>query len=150
MQVLFVKDVPGMANAGQTKNVADGYARNYLLPRKLAVLATPSAIKQAEAIKQAVVRREAHSHQQAQELAALLDNIHLTFKMKAGSNSRLFGAITAADIAAALKREHQISIDKRKIVLDHPIKDLGERMVPIKVHPEVTAHVHVMVEKEAV
>lgn len=148
MEILLVKDVPGVGKAGQTKNVADGYARNYLLPRQLAILATNNAVRQAEALKLASAKREAETLQEAQTLANALSNVRLTFIVKAGVNDRLFGAVTTADIAERLEREHQIHIDKRKIELEHPIKDLGQRGVPVKLHPEVTAHVQVMVERE--
>lgn len=149
MEVLLVKDVPGIGKAGQTRKVADGYARNYLLPRSLAVVATAGAVKQSEALKLASAKREADTLQSAQTLANALNSVQLRFPMKAGTNDRLFGAITGGDIADALKRDHQISIDKRKIELDHPIKDLGERAVPIKLHPDVTAQVRVIVERES-
>lgn len=149
MQVLFIKDVPGVAQAGQTKKVADGYARNYLLPKNLAIVATTGALKQVEALQLAVARREAQTLEQAQSLANLLNSTQLTFKMKAGANDRLFGALTAGDIARELERANKISIDKRKIELEHPIKDLGERTVPIKLHPEVTAQIKVVVEQES-
>lgn len=148
MQVLLVKDVPGIGKAGQTKNVADGHARNYLLPRGLAVIATDGAVKQVEALKLASAKREAETLQEAQLLANTLNAIVLTFKVKAGANDRLFGAVTAADIAERLVKDHKINIDKRKIELEHPIKDLGQRGVPIKLHPEVTAHVQVLIERE--
>ncbi len=149
MQVLLIKDVPGIGKAGQTKNVADGHARNYLLPRGLAVLATQNVLKQAEALKLAAAKRDAETLQEAQLLANTLNAVKLDFQVKAGTNDRLFGAITAADIASRLEKEHGINIDKRKIELDHPIKDLGQRGVPIKLHPEVTAHVQVMIERES-
>lgn len=148
MEILLVKDVPGVGKAGQTKNVADGYARNYLLPRQLAILATNNAVRQAEALKLASAKREAETLQEAQTLANALSNVRLTFIVKAGVNDRLFGAVTTADIAERLEREHQIHIDKRKIELEHPIKDLGQRGVPVKLHPEVIAHVQVMVQRE--
>jgi large subunit ribosomal protein L9 len=150
MQVLLVKDVPGIGRAGQTKNVADGHARNYLLPRGLAVIATSGAVKQAESLKLSAAKREAETLQEAQLLANALNAIELNFKVKAGANDRLFGAVTASDIATRLHQEHQINIDRRKIELDHPIKDLGKRGVPIKLHPQVTAHVQVMIEREGV
>src|SRR5215204_5437073 len=134
MQVLLVKDVPGIGKAGQTKNVADGHARNYLLPRGLAVVATDGAVKQVEALKLASVKREAETLQEAQLLANTLNAILLSFKVKAGANDRLFGAVTASDIAERLVKDHKINIDKRKIELEHPIKDLGQRGVPIKLH----------------
>ncbi len=148
MEVLLVKDVPGIGKAGQTKKVSDGYARNYLLARQLAVVATPSALKQAEKLRQASIKREAETREEARTLAGVLDKIQLTFRVKAGENDRLFGAITAGDIAEALEREHAITIDKRKIELETPIKELGEHRVPIKLHPEVSAAVSVSVERE--
>ena len=148
MEILLVKDVPGIGKAGQTKNVADGYARNYLLPRNLAIVATSGAVRQAEALKLATAKREAETLQEAQTLANVLNGIRLTFTMKAGANDRLFGAITASDISSRLEREHKVHIDKRKIELNHPIKDLGERAVPIKLHAEVTAQLRVLIERE--
>ncbi len=148
MEVLLVKDVPGIGKAGQTKKVSDGYARNYLIARHLAVVATPEALKQAEKLRQASIKRETDTLDEAKKLAAILNDIRLTFRMRAGENDRLFGAITAGDIAEALQREHQITVDKRRIELETPIKELGEVQVPIKLHPEVSAHVVVMVERE--
>lgn len=148
MQVLLVKDVPGIGKAGQTKDVTDGHARNYLLPRGLAIMATTGAVRQSESLKLAAAKRDAETLQEAQLLASALDAIQLTFPVKAGANDRLFGAITASDIAGRLEKEHKINIDRRKIELDHPIKDLGNRAVPIKLHPEVTAQLKVMIERE--
>src|ERR687886_489583 len=102
MEVLLVKDVPGTGKAGETKKVTDGYARNYLLPRKLAVLATQSALKQQEALRQASVKRESQTRDEARQLGELLERSRLTFRVKAGETDRLFGAITAGDIADAL------------------------------------------------
>jgi large subunit ribosomal protein L9 len=149
MQVLLLQNVSGIGNAGEVKKVADGYARNYLLPRKLAVVATQGAVKQSEAIKQAVVRREAKTRSEAEELAKLIERVTLTFHAKAGEGDRLFGSITSADIADSLAREKGITVDKRKIELASPLKELGTHQVAIKLHPEVTAKVAVVVEKEA-
>jgi large subunit ribosomal protein L9 len=149
MQVLFLKDVAGVASAGQVKNVNDGYARNYLLPHKLAVVASQGAVKQAESIKQAAARREAKTLGEAQELAKQLGQVKLTFRAKAGEGDRLFGSITSGDISDALAREKHIMIDKRKIEMEAPIKELGERPVSIKIHPDVTAQVTIIVEREA-
>ncbi len=149
MQVLLMQNVPGVGNAGEVKKVSDGYARNYLLPRKLAVVATDGAIKQSEAIKQAVVRREAKTRAEAEELAKLIEQVTLTFHAKAGEGDRLFGSITSADIVDALAREKGITVDKRKVELSSPLKDLGAHQVAIKLHPEVVAKVMVAVEKEA-
>jgi large subunit ribosomal protein L9 len=148
MEVLLLKDVPGIGKAGQTKKVTDGYARNYLLARHLAIVASESALKQAERLRQTSIKHEADTRDDARKLAEMLEKARLTFRVKAGETDRLFGAITAADIADALEREHQITIDKRKIDLDTPIKDLGEHQIPIKLHTEITAHVAVSVERE--
>jgi len=148
MEVLLLKNVPGVGSAGQIKKVNDGYARNYLLPRKLAVPASGGAVKQAETIKAAAARRDAKTLGEVQELARQLGQITLTFRAKAGEGDRLFGSITAGDIADALARDQRITVDKRKIELDVPLKDLGERQIAIKLHPEVTAQVTVVVERE--
>jgi len=148
MQVLLLQNVAGIGSAGQVKKVADGYARNYLLPHKLAVPADDGTIKQADAVKQAAIRREAKTKGEAEELAKLLSQTTLTFRAKAGEGDRLFGSITTGDIADALARDKGITIDKRKIEAD-PIKELGSRKVSIKVHPEVVAQITVMVEKES-
>ncbi len=149
MQVLLMQNVPGIGNAGEVKKVTDGYARNYLLPRKLAVIATGGAVKQSEAIRQAVVRREAKTRGEAEELAKLIEKVTLTFRAKAGEGDRLFGSITSGDIVDALAREKGITVDKRKIEMNSPLKELGNHPVTIKLHPEVSANVMVVVEKEA-
>ena len=148
MQVLFLKDVSGVGSAGQVKRVADGYARNLLLPRQLAVVASPGALKQVETIKQAAARREAQTLAEAQEVASTLAQTCLTFRAKAGEGDRLFGSITSGDIAEALAREKRVTVDKRKIDLPNPIKELGMRQVEIRLHPDVTAQISVVVEKE--
>jgi large subunit ribosomal protein L9 len=148
MQVLLMQNVPGIGNAGEVKKVADGYARNFLLPRKLAVVATEGAIRQSDAIKQAVVRREAKTRAEAEELAQLIEKVTLTFQAKAGEGDRLFGSITSGDIVDALAREKGITVDKRKIELASPLKELGNHPVAIKLHPDVTARVMVVVERQ--
>lgn len=148
MDVLLLKDVAGIGQAGQVKKVSDGYARNYLIPRGLATPATPGAVKQAEIVRTAAARREAKTLAEAQELAKQLSETRLVFRAKAGAGDRLFGSITSGDIAEALARDQHITIDKRKIELDAPIKELGEKHVAIKLHPQVTAHVKIVVERE--
>lgn len=148
MDVLLVKDVPGIGKAGQTKKVKDGYARNYLLARHLAIVATDSAMKQADRLRQVSIKHEADTRDEARKLAEMLEQAHLTFRVKAGDTDRLFGAITAADIAGALERDHQITVDKRRIELETPIKDLGEHRVPVKLQADVLAQLTVLVERE--
>ncbi|MBI3537576.1 MAG: 50S ribosomal protein L9 [Chloroflexi bacterium] len=150
MQVLLLKNVPGLGSAGQIKKVTEGYARNFLLPRKLAVFASDGAVKQSEAIKEAAVRRETKTRGEAEELADILKQISLTFRAKAGEGDRLFGSITAGDISEALAREKRITVDKRKIELPNPIKELGVKQVEIKLHGDVTATVTVVIEKASV
>lgn len=147
MQVLLLQNVAGIGTAGQVKKVADGYARNYLLPHKLAVPADQGTVKQADSVKQAAIRREAKTKAEAEELAKLLSQTTLTFRAKAGEGDRLFGSITTADIADALARDKGITVDKRKIEAD-PIKDLGSHKISVKVHSDVTAQITVVVEKE--
>jgi large subunit ribosomal protein L9 len=149
MEVLFLKNVPGVGSAGQVKKVADGYARNFLFPQKLAVVASSGAVKQAESIKDAAVRREAKTLAEAQALANQINQITLNFTAKAGEGDKLFGSITSGDIAERLASERHINIDKRKIELENPIKELGTRQVPIKIHSDVTANVMVVVERES-
>ncbi len=148
MQILLLQNVPGIGNAGQVKKVADGYARNYLLPHKLAIVADNGSVKQAESVKQAALRREAKTKTEAEELAKLVSQITLTFHAKAGEGDRLFGSITSSDIADALAQQKHVTVDRRKIELDNPIKELGTRQVSIKLHPEVQAQVTVIVEKD--
>jgi large subunit ribosomal protein L9 len=148
MEVLLLKNVPGVGSAGQVKKVNDGYARNYLLPRKLALPASGGVVKQAATIQAAAARREAKTLAETQELAKQLGQITLTFRAKAGEGDRLFGSITSGDIADALARDKHIMVDRRKIELEMPLKELGERQIAIKLHPEVTAHVTVVVERE--
>ncbi|MCX7840359.1 MAG: 50S ribosomal protein L9 [Anaerolineae bacterium] len=148
MDVLLLKDVAGVGQAGQVKKVSDGYARNYLIPRGLATPATSGAVKQAEIVRAAAARREAKTLAEAQELARQLSETTLVFRAKAGAGDRLFGSITSGDIAEALARDKHITVDKRKIELDAPIKELGEQQVAIKLHPEVTARVTIVVERE--
>lgn len=148
MQVLLLQNVPGIGSAGQVKKVADGYARNYLLPHKLAVVADDGAVKQADSVKQAALRREAKTKTESEDLAKIVSQITLTFHAKAGEGDRLFGSITSGDIADALVRDKGVTVDRRKIELDNPIKELGTRQVSIKLHPEVNAQVTVVVVKE--
>ncbi len=149
MEVLLLKNVTGLGSAGQVKKVNEGYARNFLLPRKLAVTASAGAMKQAQGIKDAAVRRETKTRGEAEALAAILKQTTLTFRAKAGEGERLFGSVTSGDIAEALAREKNIVIDKRKIELANPIKELGARQVEIKLYPDVIATVTVNVEKES-
>jgi large subunit ribosomal protein L9 len=148
MKVLLLQDVERLGQAGEVKKVADGYARNYLFPRELAVLATPGAIRQAEKQQQARVRREAQALSEAQALAAELDGVTVTFKARAGETDRLYGSITNVNIAEALSEKIGQEVDRRKIVLPEPLKDLGTHAVTIRLASEAEAKVTVVIERE--
>jgi large subunit ribosomal protein L9 len=127
--------------------VAAGYARNYLLPRKLAVAATASNKKIVEQEREAYVRREAKAQSESQELAKLLTNVTLTFRHKVGENNHLFGSVTAKDIADGLEAQ-RFHIERRKVQLDEPIRTLGEHLVTLRLHRDVSTEIKVIVEAE--
>ena len=148
MEVLLLMDVDQLGVAGDIKKVASGYARNYLFPRGLAVLATPGAIKQAELQREAEARQKAHELSEAQALAQLLDGKSVTFEARAGEGDRLYGSITSANIAEALAEEVGQEVDKRKVDLEEPLKELGMHAVTIRLAPEAEAKVTVVIERE--
>ena len=147
MKVVLTKDVKDIGTAGQVKDVSDGYARNYLIPRKLAVPATPAALKQVEAREQAVAKREAREEDQARALAQRLRDKPVRIFPKVGEQGRLYGSVTAADIAEVLEKQLGQLIDKRKIELHEPIRQLGEYPVPFRVSRTVTVTLNVSVER---
>jgi large subunit ribosomal protein L9 len=147
MEVILREDIDRLGSRGQVVKVADGYARNYLLPRQLAVAATDANRKIVEQERQAHLRREAKLQGEAQDLARLLAGVTVTFAQKAGENDQLFGSVTSRDIAEALEKQGY-SIDRRKVQLDEPIRQLGEFKVPLRLHREVTAEITVVVAKE--
>ena len=147
MEVILREDVDKLGHRGDLVRVADGYARNFLLPRRLAVIATEANKKIVEQERQAGLRREAKERSAAEELAAMLNAVMLTTQQKAGEQDVLFGSVTAADIAGLLDKQGY-NIDRRKIVLEAPIKTLGEHTVQIKLHRDVLATVKVVVNHE--
>ncbi len=147
MEVILRQDIEKLGSRGQIVNVADGYARNYLLPRKLAVPATEANKKIVEQERLAALRREAREKAEAEELARMLAGVTVTLREKAGEHDQLFGSVTALHIAQALAQQN-FRIDRRKIQLEHPIKQLGEYRVPIRLHREVTVEITVQVLKE--
>ena len=153
MRVLLLKDIKRLGKAGEIKTVADGYARNYLIPRGLAVLATPGAIRRTEVQKAIESQREERIRTDSTALEERLSEITLTFKVKASERGRLYGSVTTADIAAEIERETGHPIDKRKVLLDEPIHLLGTHKVPIRLLsgliPEVTVEVERLLEEEA-
>ena len=148
MQVLLLKDVEGLGQVGEIKKVADGYARNYLIPRDFAVLATPGSVKQVKRHQQAEVSRQAKALSEAQALAQLLDGEIVTFQARAGEEDRLYGSITSANIAEALEENVDHEVDRRKIDLEEPLKELGTHAVTVRLAPEAEAKVTVVIERE--
>jgi large subunit ribosomal protein L9 len=145
MKVIFLQDVPNVAQAGQVKEVADGYARNYLIPRKLAALAQSQAVSQIESrTKKLEVRLTA----ELQELASQLEGKEVSLKDKAGAKEKLYGSITSADIAAGLKNVTGLEIDKRKIEMEEPIRQLGSYEVAIKLGKDIAPKIKVTVTEE--
>lgn len=147
MEVILREDIEKLGGRGQIVKVADGYARNYLLPKKLAVAATAANKKIIEQERQAHLRREAKEKASAEDLARMMTGLTLNFTQKAGEQEQLFGSVTAKDIAEGLERQGY-HIDRRKIHLDEPIKQLGEFKVAIRLHREVTIEVTVQVAAE--
>ncbi len=149
MKVLLLENVKGLGKAGEVKEVADGYARNYLIPKGMAVPATPENLSQAEYKKRVQEAKMKRLAEDMQALAEALSEITLTFKVKVGEKDKLFGSITNAEIALALERQFGRPFDKHKIELEEPIKQLGIYSVPIRLMPGLVAQVRVVVEKEA-
>ena len=147
MEVILKEDVPTLGSRGDVVRVADGYGRNYLLPRKLAIEATRSNRAVIEQMKQAAIRRAANDKADAEAQSRLLEAVSLSFTRKAGEKDQLFGSVTSGDIAAALEAKGY-AIDRRKINLDEPLKHIGEFKVPIRLYKGVDATVKVVVDKE--
>ena len=139
MQVILLQDVKGVGKAGTVAKVSDGYARNMLLPRGLAKEATPGNIKELEKKQEELRARRAEDLASAKAMAEKIEKVTVTIKTKAGEGGRLFGAITSKDLSEALQEQHGFEVDKKKFVLDSPIKQVGEMEVEIKLFSEVTA-----------
>ena len=148
MKVILLKDVPGQGKCGDVVNVAEGYARNYLLPSSLASEASTGKIKELTERKQATALKEQKIEGEARELAARLDNLSVVVKTKTGEGGRLFGSVNNKDIADALASQHKITLDKKKLVVKEPIKQLGVYSVTAKLHPAVQAEIKVEVSGE--
>ncbi|MBZ5611200.1 MAG: 50S ribosomal protein L9 [Acidobacteriia bacterium] len=148
MEVILREDIDKLGARGQLVKVASGYARNYLLPKRLAVPATEANKKIIEQERQAHLRKEAKLVADAGELAKMMANLSVTISQKAGENDQLFGSVTSKDITEALEKQGY-TIDRRKVALDEPIKTLGEFKVPLRLHREVTTEITVHVTKEA-
>jgi len=147
MEVILKEDVPKLGARGDVVKVAEGYGRNFLLPRKLAIEATRGNRAVIEQMKQAALRRAATDKAEAEAQAKLLETVTLSFTRKAGEKDQLFGSVTSSDIGAALEAKGY-SLDRRKIHLDEPLKHIGEFKVPIRLYKGVDATVKVTVDKE--
>ena len=147
MELILREDIDKLGDRGQIVKVADGYARNFLLPKRLAVPATAANKKIIEQERQGHLRREAKEQGDAADLAKLLSGVSITFKQKAGEQDQLFGSVTVKDIAEALEQQN-FTIERRKIHLEEPIKQIGQYKVTVKLHREVSAEIEVNVVKE--
>lgn len=148
MKVIFLKDVKGKGKKGEVKDVAVGYARNYLLKNNLAIEATPGNMKSLEAKERKEAQEEQQEKEEAMALKDTLADLTVEVEAKSGKGGQLFGSITNKHIAEALKKEHGYKIDRRKIELDEPIRSLGYSTVPIKLHPEVSGNIKVHVTEK--
>ncbi len=148
MEVILKEDVTKLGSRGEVVKVAEGYGRNYLIPKKLAIEATAANRAVIEQMKASAVRRAAREKGDAQALAQQVEGVTLSFTRKSGEHDQLFGSVTSADIAHEL--EHKgVQIDRRKIQLDEPLKHVGEFNVPVKLHKDVTVQLKVIISKEA-
>jgi len=145
---LLTKDVDNLGRAGDVKEVADGYGRNFLLRRNLAVAAGKGAETEAKRLRDAALKREMKDRNEAQAVADDIDNKTVVVRLKIGAEDKAFGSITNQDIASALKAQHRVEIDRHKIDLKEPIKTLGEHQVSLKLHRDVDAHVNVIVTQD--
>lgn len=148
MKVILLKDVKGTGKKGEMKEVSDGYARNFLLAKKLAVVADNTAVKELNEKAKAKENRAQKEYEAALELGKKMEELNIVIYSKAGEGGRLFGSITSKDIAEQVKKQHNIEVDKRKVSLDEPIRVLGSRIVEIKIHQKVVTKIRVDVKEK--
>jgi large subunit ribosomal protein L9 len=146
VRVILKREVRGLGRPGEVKDVADGYAQNFLLPKGLAIEATAGEMKHLAQERQAEKVKKDRAHADAEELATRLGALTLVFRLKAGEQGKTFGSVTNKDIAEALKREHRIDVDRTKIDLAEPVKTLGAHTVEIRLLPDVRARMQLTVE----
>ena len=147
MEVILRETIDSLGRAGQTVKVADGYARNYLLPRKLAYPATAGNMKVIEYERQSLLKKEAKQKEDAEKLKEMLDPVEIMIRRKVGDQNVLYGSVTNSDVAEELEKKG-FEIEKRKIYMDDHIKSIGEFSIPIRLFKDVTAHVKLKVEPE--
>ncbi len=148
MKVILQQEVKKLGKKGDIIEVSEGYARNYLLPQKLAILATANNVNTANLQKASEERKKERLLDEAKLLGAQMAKVTVTIPVKMGEGGRLFGSVTAKDIADALAKEHKLELDKRKIELKDALKSLGTFTVPIKLHPEVSTQIQVILSAE--
>ena len=148
MKVMWVKDVESRGRAGDVKDVADGYGRNFLLPRKLAVVAHKGVDAEARRLRDAAAKREAKGREEAEALAEEIGNKTVVVRLRMGEGDKAFGAITSSDIATAMQQQHRVEVDRHKIDLPDPIKTLGEHQVTLKLHRDVQVPINLIVTQD--
>ena len=147
MKVILMTDVPALGQRGETRDVANGYARNFLLPRKLAVPATPANLKNVEHLKRQRTREEQRALETAKATAERIEGLTLAVTARASEDGRLYGSVSAQDVVEFLER-HKISVEKRRVAMDEPIKAVGDYKVLVRLHGDVTAALTVTVKAE--
>jgi large subunit ribosomal protein L9 len=145
---MLTKDVKDVGLAGEVKEVADGYGRNFLIPRRLAILAGKGVEAEAAKIRAAAAKRESKDRDEAQALAEEIGNKTVVVRLKVGDEGKAFGSITNADVAEALKAQHQVEVDRHRIDLKEPIKTLGEHQVTLRLHRDVDAAISLIVTQD--
>jgi large subunit ribosomal protein L9 len=148
MKVVLTKEVPRLGTPGDVKEVADGYARNYLFPRGLAVQATAQALTQAEQLRKVESQRKAKQETELQTLASRLVDVSIAVKAKVGEEGTLYGSVTNTDVAAELEAVLGVEVDKRRVELEEPLKKLGQFQIPVRVGPNKVVHITVNVEPQ--
>ena len=148
MKVILKQDVPDLGDAGEIVEVADGYGNNYLMPRGLAMRATRGAVADAQTIRAARAKREARNREEAEKLQSALEQRAVQIPAKAGSDGTLYGSVTNVQIAEAVSKQLHFPLDRRRVPLERPIKELGEHEVEVRLHPEVLATIRVEVVRE--
>ena len=147
MKVILLQDVKSVGKKGDMVNVSEGYAKNFLIPRKMGAEATNSNLNDLKLRKQSEEKRKAEELQAAKDLKAVLEGKKVLVKVKAGENGKLFGSVTSKEIAEALEEQTGLKVDKKKMVLEDQIKTTGERKIPVKLHPQVTAELLVEIKE---
>jgi large subunit ribosomal protein L9 len=149
VKVILTENIPTLGEAGEVVDVADGYARNYLIPQEMAMKATPGALKQLKLRMAAYERREQRMVEEAQDIAARLENVTLAFEVRAGEKGRLYGSITPDDIAEALEREIGEELDRHKHLLFEPLRQVGRHTVPVRLTTDIETEIEVIITPES-